>query len=76
MVVLRERDGASFVYSDGWLEVMRALGGPWRALALFRFVPKCIRDAAYRVFARNRYRWFGRTDACEIPDEEVVRRLV
>jgi hypothetical protein len=27
-------------------------------------VPRVIRDAIYDVVARNRYRWFGRRDAC------------
>ena len=76
MVVVREPDGATFTLSDGWLEVARALGGPWRVFGIFRIVPRCIRDAAYRLFARNRYRWFGKTNACAMPDEEITRRLM
>lgn len=68
MVVLRESDGAIFTSSDAWLEVSRALGGPWRLFLVFKLVPRFIRDAAYRVFARNRYRWFGKTNACRMPE--------
>jgi len=76
MVVLRESDGATFTYSDAWLEVTRALGGPWRMFGIFRLVPRCLRDAAYRAFARNRYRWFGKTKACPLPDPAVAKRLL
>jgi predicted DCC family thiol-disulfide oxidoreductase YuxK len=68
MVVLRESDGAIFTSSDAWLEVSRALGGPWRLFLIFKLVPRFIRDAAYRVFARNRYRWFGKTSTCRMPE--------
>nr|QIG91842.1 hypothetical protein G6P99_04515 [Bradyrhizobium sp. 6(2017)] len=29
-----------------------------------------IRDAIYELFARNRYRWFGRRDACILPNSD------
>jgi predicted DCC family thiol-disulfide oxidoreductase YuxK len=31
------------------------------------FIPRVIRDAIYDLVARNRYRWFGRRDACILP---------
>lgn len=52
------------------------LGGVWRALAVLRAVPKPLRDWAYYNVARNRYRFFGRTDLCALPDPEVRRRLI
>jgi predicted DCC family thiol-disulfide oxidoreductase YuxK len=64
-----------FTLSDGWLEVMRALGGPWRMFGIFRLIPRCIRDVIYRWVARNRYRFGGKANACDLPDEKVIRRL-
>lgn len=52
---------------DASLEIYRRLGGMWHLLALFRHIPRSIRTPAYRVIARNRYRWFGRRDACRLP---------
>jgi predicted DCC family thiol-disulfide oxidoreductase YuxK len=34
------------------------------------------RDWIYSVVARNRYRWFGRTDACMIPIPDVKARFL
>ena len=32
--------------------------------------PTVVRDAIYDVVARNRYRWFGRRDACILPNSD------
>ncbi len=57
------------VKSDAVLAVARYLGWPWRALALFRVVPRPVRDALYDAFARIRYRLSPRRDTCRIPSE-------
>lgn len=76
MVVLREADQQLFTYGDAWIELARALGGPWRYLAvLLRIVPKFLRDALYRVLARNRHLLPGRNAACALPDPEWRQRL-
>jgi predicted DCC family thiol-disulfide oxidoreductase YuxK len=36
----------------------------------FQFIPRVIRDAIYDLVARNRYRWFGRRDACIQPNSD------
>ena len=53
--------------SDASLEVYRRLGGVWWILSLARFVPRPIRNWAYSIIARNRYRWFGRRATCRVP---------
>jgi predicted DCC family thiol-disulfide oxidoreductase YuxK len=53
--------------SEASLQVYRRLGGWAWPLSLLRFVPRLLRDPVYRVVARNRYRWFGRRDACRVP---------
>ena len=75
MVVLRESDGRVFTHSDGWIELMQALGGGWKIFTLVRFIPRFLRDAAYRWVARNRYRFMGKSDACALPDPTVIKRL-
>jgi predicted DCC family thiol-disulfide oxidoreductase YuxK len=55
--------------SDAALFVLHALGGIWRVTAAVgRALPKLMRDAAYNLIARNRYRVFGKFDACPLPD--------
>ena len=62
--------------SDASLEVSRRLGGVWWLLSLARFVPRFLRNPAYRVIVRNRYRWFGRRDTCRIPTPEERERFL
>ena len=62
--------------SDASLEVYRRLGGLWWLLSLARFVPRFVRNPAYRVLARNRYRWFGKHDTCRLPTAEEKARFL
>ncbi len=58
------------------LAILRSLGGGWRALALFRIVPTVVLDALYRFVARNRYRWFGKLDACPLAAPEQRGKFI
>ena len=64
------------VRSGAVLRIAWHLGSAWRVLVVFRLVPRAFRDWAYDVFARHRYRIFGRLDACPIPPPEVRSRFV
>ena len=61
---------------DASLEVYRRLGGIWWVLSMMRYIPRGIRTPAYRVLARNRYRWFGKKEACRIPTAEERSRFL
>ena len=56
--------------------VMDRLGWPWRALSVTRFVPEPLAGWLYRAIATNRYRIFGRYDACMVPDQAVRDRFI
>lgn len=56
--------------------VLAGLGGAWRLAALSALVPPFLRDPLYRVVARHRYRWFGRHDACRLPDPAQAHRFL
>jgi predicted DCC family thiol-disulfide oxidoreductase YuxK len=53
--------------SDAVFRVAAELDGRWRRLAWLRRLPRPLTDAAYRLFARHRYRLFGKLDACSAP---------
>jgi len=62
--------------SDGFLRVVRRLRRPWSWLALLRGVPRPLRDWAYDLIARNRFRLFGRRSTCMTPSPELADRFV
>lgn len=69
-------DGKAYTHSSGALRVARHLRAPWNLLRIFWIVPRPIRDAVYRWFARNRYRWFGKSDSCRVPTPELKARFL
>lgn len=61
-------DHRSYTESEACLVIARDIGGVWKLLAVIaRIIPRTLRDAAYRLIARNRYRWFGRRPSCYVP---------
>jgi predicted DCC family thiol-disulfide oxidoreductase YuxK len=58
-----------FARSDAARFVLTNLGGGWAGVAEFcKLLPHPLRDAIYNLVARNRYKIFGKLDACAIPD--------
>lgn len=53
------------------IKVMQLLGGGWQVLGVLLVFPKFLRDPVYDFIAANRYRWFGKKEACMIPSPEV-----
>jgi predicted DCC family thiol-disulfide oxidoreductase YuxK len=70
------QDDQLYARSEAALLVARQLGGGWSLLYAFIVVPRPIRDAVYDWIARNRYRWFGKKDACMIPSPDLQSRFL
>lgn len=69
-------DGKGLTHSDAGIAIAGHLKWPWRALQVFRFVPRILRDAVYNLVARNRYAWFGHRANCFIPPAGQGHRFV
>lgn len=68
--------GEAYTESTAALKVARHLDGIWSWAYAFIVVPKFIRDYFYRLFAKNRYRLFGKKDACMLPSPEVRAKFL
>lgn len=66
--------GRAYFKSDAAIAVLSALPG-WRWASGLRWVPRVLRDGLYDFVARNRYRWFGRSETCLVPTPELAARL-
>lgn len=63
--------------SDAVLRAGRELGGFWgTSSSLGKVVPRAVRDLVYRFVATNRYRVFGKYDACMLPDPNQRSRFL
>ena len=74
-IVLLE-DGKVYDRSTAALRIARLLNGPWPLLYASIVMPRFLRDGVYRWIARNRYRWFGKTQACRVPTPELQARFL
>lgn len=62
--------------TDAIRRVVAGLGGAWRLANAMALLPRALRDRLYRTLARNRYRWFGRHEACRLPAAEHRHRFL
>jgi predicted DCC family thiol-disulfide oxidoreductase YuxK len=58
------------------LEIARRLAWPWPLVYALVIVPRPLRDWAYDLIARNRYRWFGRKETCIVPTPALRDRFL
>lgn len=68
-------DGRIRFKSDAALTVLGVFPGT-APLALLKAIPRGLRDPLYDLIARNRYRIFGRTDHCLVPEAADRERFL
>ena len=74
-IVLLAR-GRRYERSDAALHIALGLRAPLPLAFAAILVPRGARDAVYGWIARNRYRWFGRKDACPLPPAGLRERFL
>lgn len=62
--------------STAALRIAQQLSGAWPLFIVFLIVPTFIRNGVYDFIARNRYKWFGKKDACMIPTPELKSKFL
>ena len=65
-----------YLRSSAALRILRHLPGMWPLLYGFIAVPPFLRDAVYKLIARNRYKWFGKRTACRVPDAATRLKFI
>lgn len=58
------------------LEIAKDLDGLWPIFSWLKIIPRPLRDSCYNVFARNRYRLFGKKDKCVVPTKDTADRFL
>ncbi len=69
-------DDALYTRSTAALRMVKHLGGTWSLLYAFIIVPKFIRDGVYNFIAKNRYKWFGKKEACWVPTPDLNAKFL
>jgi predicted DCC family thiol-disulfide oxidoreductase YuxK len=68
--VIAIKENKVYQESDAAIEIAGMLPFPWKLGKVLKVIPKKLRDYIYRVIAKNRYKWFGKTESCRIITEE------
>jgi predicted DCC family thiol-disulfide oxidoreductase YuxK len=70
------RDDKVYIKSAAWLRLLIVLKGAWRLAAPLLLIPGPVRNFVYDLVARNRYRVFGKKEACMIPTPALKARFL
>lgn len=73
--ILIDRD-KFYTQSTAALRISRKLKGIWKVFYLLIIIPKPVRDFVYKIVAKNRYKFFGKREACRVPTEEERRKFL
>ena len=74
--VLLLSENKLYSLSDVSFRCVRLIGGAWRLFSIFKIIPSFIRNAVYLLIKRNRYRWFGKYEACPIIPTEWQHKFM
>ncbi len=69
-------DGHAYIHSEAAMRIARRLDGIWSLAYALRIIPRPVRDWAYKLFAKYRYKLFGRRDHCMVPTPKVRARFL
>ncbi|MBG9374723.1 thiol-disulfide oxidoreductase DCC family protein [Panacibacter sp. DH6] len=69
-------NGKAYTYADAALRIAAYLDWPAKSLFALRIFPSFISNPLYKWIAKNRYKWFGKKDACMLPTPAVKRRFL
>ncbi len=70
------KNNECFVFSNAALEITKDLTGFWYMFNVLKVIPSSIRDIFYKLFARNRYKLFGKQKSCVMPSNKVRSRFI
>ena len=75
-IILYNPEKGVFYKSTAALKVASELTFPTNLLSVFLIIPNFIRNWVYDFIAKNRYKWYGKKDACMIPTPELKSKFL
>ena len=70
------KEGRLYYKSDAIIEIAKMLTG-WPQLMKFTFIfPKWFRDGVYDLIAKYRYRFFGKSKECVVPNTSIKHKFL
>lgn len=66
----------AYIKSSAAIRLSKYLKGLYPLAQVFLIIPPFVRNVVYDYIARNRYKWFGKTESCMIPDQSIANRFL
>ncbi len=77
IIVVETATNVHFKESAAVFKVIQLMRFPWNLFSVFRIVtPSFVGNFFYQFIAKNRYRWFGKTETCRVPTESEKARFL
>ena len=74
--ILYLENGIFYTKSDAALRIAAHLDGIYKFISIGKILPTSFRDIIYEYIARNRYRWFGKSESCRMSTPELKDRFL
>ena len=75
-IILYTPEKGIYYKSTAALKAASQLDFPTNLLSIFLIVPAFIRNWVYDFIAKNRYKWYGKKDACMIPTLKLKNKFL
>jgi len=75
-IILYEPGHAYYYKAEAALKIGKELGGIYALLGIFTLLPNAVTNIVYDYVARNRYKWYGKKEACMIPTPEMKAKFL
>ncbi|MCJ8005863.1 thiol-disulfide oxidoreductase DCC family protein [Lederbergia wuyishanensis] len=69
-------NNVAYLKTTAALRICKKLNSSLKWLYLLIVIPSPIRDLFYNIFAKYRYKWFGKNDSCMLPPPEIRKRFL
>ena len=75
-IILYEPDIAYYFKAEAALRIARELNSWHKILYLFIIIPDFMKNSVYNFIAKNRYKWYGKKEACMLPTTELKGKFL
>lgn len=75
-IILYEPGVAYYFKAEAALRIAKELKSWHSILYIFIKVPDFIKNSVYDYIAKNRYKWYGKKDACMLPTPELRAKFL
>ncbi len=74
LILIHKQD--VYTHSSAVFKVLKLLGPPFNLLLFFSILPRSLTDLLYSIYAKNRYRLFGKLKTCRLLSPEEKKQFL